>query len=193
MRLVGRALERGFRPGGGVRAKRPPLSVEWSRIQPTPDRWDEHALDYYREIVRGLLERGMTPMVTLHHFTNPLWLEERCGWECADMPKLFATYASRVVEALKEYVSLWVTINEPNVIVYSGYLSEDFPTTHKGLGPAFRVYENLVRGHAAAYAGHPRGAADSAGGDRAQLPRLHPCALVAADGPLGGGLAAPPL
>jgi beta-glucosidase len=128
------------------------LSIEWSRIQPTPDRWDEHALDYYREIIRGLLDRGMTPLVTLHHFTNPQWLEERCGWECADAPKLFAAYVSRVVEALKEYVSLWVTINEPNVIVYSGYLSSDFPTTHKGLGPAFMVYENLVRGHAAAYA-----------------------------------------
>jgi beta-glucosidase/6-phospho-beta-glucosidase/beta-galactosidase len=50
------------------------LSVEWSRIQPTPDTWDEDALERYRAMLRGLKERGMTPMVTLHHFTDPLWL-----------------------------------------------------------------------------------------------------------------------
>ena len=49
------------------------LSVEWSRIQPAPDRWDEQALDKYRDILKGLKERKMVAMVTLHHFTNPMW------------------------------------------------------------------------------------------------------------------------
>ncbi len=57
------------------------LSLEWSRIQPSPDRWDEGVLDVYREMLRGLDERGMTPMVTLHHFTDPSWVEEAGGWE----------------------------------------------------------------------------------------------------------------
>ena len=56
------------------------LSIEWSRIQPTPDRWDEDALDKYRQMVRGAKERGITPMVTLHHFTDPIWLTEMGGW-----------------------------------------------------------------------------------------------------------------
>ncbi|HEY5983361.1 MAG TPA: family 1 glycosylhydrolase, partial [Anaerolineales bacterium] len=47
------------------------LSVEWSRIQPAPDVWDEAALEQYRTMLRGLRERGLTPMVTLHHFTDP--------------------------------------------------------------------------------------------------------------------------
>src|SRR5574342_539878 len=64
---------------GGQNAHR--LSVEWSRIQPTPDTWDEDALERYRSMLRGLRERGMTPMVTLHHFTDPLWFYERNGWE----------------------------------------------------------------------------------------------------------------
>lgn len=127
------------------------MSVEWSRIQPTPDRWDEHALDRYREIIRGLVDRGMTPLITLHHFTNPIWVEDMGGWECDDTPRLFGEYVRRVVEALKDYVSLWVTINEPNVAVASGYLDESFPALHKGIGPAFHVMENLVRGHAIAY------------------------------------------
>src|SRR5690606_3818692 len=57
------------------------LSLEWSRIQPAPDRWDEAALDRYREIMRGMFERSLLPMVTLQHFTLPLWLAEPGGWE----------------------------------------------------------------------------------------------------------------
>ena len=50
--------------------------MEWARIQPAPDMWDETALERYRQMLLGPKERGMTAMVTLHHFTNPLWLAE---------------------------------------------------------------------------------------------------------------------
>ncbi len=56
------------------------LSLEWSRIQPEPDRWDDEALSKYVEIVRWMTHNNMTPMVTLHHFSEPLWLVERGGW-----------------------------------------------------------------------------------------------------------------
>lgn len=127
------------------------LSIEWSRIQPAPDRWDEHALDRYRDILRGLQQRGMTPLVTLHHFTLPQWLAERGSWEYADIPGLFATYTGRVVEALREYASLWVTINEPNVLTAYAYIQGLWPPGKKDLGAAVRAITNLVRAHAAAY------------------------------------------
>src|SRR4030042_3357525 len=57
------------------------MSVEWSRIQPAPDRWDEDALDRYVEMVRGLVELNMTPLITLHHYSDPQWFVERGGWE----------------------------------------------------------------------------------------------------------------
>ncbi len=127
------------------------MSIEWSRIQPTPDHWDEDALDHYREIIRGMLTRGLTPMVTLHHFTDPLWFYNQGGWEQENAPELFEKYVSRVVEALKEYVSLWVTINEPNVYVVSGYTGQDFPPGKGDMNAAFQVMRNLIRGHAGAY------------------------------------------
>lgn len=127
------------------------LSVEWSRIQPTPDRWDEAALDRYREMVRGLVERGMTPMVTLHHFSDPLWLVEKGGWENPEAAQYFIPFVSKVVEALREYVSLWVTINEPNVYSTAAYLFGEFPPGKKDLGAALKVMTNLVRAHAGAY------------------------------------------
>jgi beta-glucosidase len=127
------------------------LSVEWSRIQPTPDRWDESALDYYREMLRGLQERDMAAMVTLHHFTDPLWLVELGGWESPAVIERFETYVRKVVEALQEYATLWVTINEPNVYYTSGYVMGNFPPGKQDVGAAFRVVENIIRGHAAAY------------------------------------------
>ena len=127
------------------------FSIEWGRIQPEPDRWDEDALDRYRQILRGLVERGMTPMVTLHHFSEPSWVTEKGGWEDEAILAHFEKYVLKVVEALKDYVSLWVTLNEPNVYAVNGYITGDFPPGKHDLGTALRVMVNLARGHAAAY------------------------------------------
>ncbi len=134
---------------GGQNAHR--LSVEWSRIQPAPDRWDESALERYRAMLRGLHERGMTPLVTLHHFTDPLWVNERGGWETADIVPLFEQFVRKTVQALKEYCTLWCTINEPNVYAVMGYASGIFPPGKKNPKQAILVMANMVRGHAAAY------------------------------------------
>lgn len=127
------------------------FSIEWSRIQPTPDQWDESALERYRSMLRGMLDRGLMPMVTLHHFSNPIWLEEQGGWENDDTPKKFAVFVRKAVEALKEYVSYWVTINEPNVYAYLGFSTGAFPPGKKDMNAAFHVMANMVRGHALAY------------------------------------------
>ncbi len=127
------------------------FSVEWSRIQPAPDRWDEAALDHYREMARGILDRGMTPMVTLHHFTNPNWIQEQGGWENDQVTSHFQEYVEKVAEGLKEYVSLWCPVNEPNVYAFLAYLLGDFPPGKKDVKKVYQVMINLVRTQAAAY------------------------------------------
>ncbi len=129
------------------------LSVEWSRIQPTPDSWDEEALDKYRQMLRGLKQRNMTAMVTLHHYTDPLWLTDAGGWENDEVVLWFEKFVRRTVEALKEYTSLWCTINEPNGYALNGYVggTGTFPPGKQDLRLGFRVLANLARGHAAAY------------------------------------------
>ncbi|HET9590211.1 MAG TPA: family 1 glycosylhydrolase [Anaerolineales bacterium] len=143
---------------GGQNAHR--LSVEWSRIQPTPDTWDEDALERYRTMLRGLRERGLTPMVTLHHYTDPIWLWESGsglgrGWETEAVIPLFEKFVRKTVDALKEYCTLWCTINEPNGYALNGYvgggLSGKFPPGKNSLKLAMQVQANLIRGHAAAY------------------------------------------
>lgn len=127
------------------------LSVEWSRVQPAPDRWDDEALDHYRQMVRGLRERGLTPLVTLHHFVNPPWLAERGGWERVETVSLFERYVRRAAAVLGEFVDLWATINEPNVYLFQGWVGGVFPPGKRDLFLAMRVGANLLRGHAAAY------------------------------------------
>jgi len=127
------------------------LSIEWSRVQPAPDRWDDEALARYVEIARWLVDNGMTPMVTLHHFSDPLWLVELGGWENDDTPAHFARFVRRAVTALKDHVSLWTTVNEPNVYALSGWVEGLFPPGKRDLALAARVVVNLIRGHTAAY------------------------------------------
>lgn len=127
------------------------LSVEWSRIQPTPDHWDESAIDRYRDMLRGLVERNMLPLVTLHHFSTPLWLAQQGGWENDKIAEHFEKFVRKIVEALHDYTTYWMPINEPNVLAVSAYLMGDFPPGKQDMGAAFRVMENLVRAHARAY------------------------------------------
>jgi beta-glucosidase len=127
------------------------FSIEWSRIQPAPDRWDEHALDRYLEMLRGLNDRRLFPVVCLHHFTDPRWVTEMGGWENDNIPELFSAYAAKVAEALKGYVTTWITINEPNVVATMGYLTGEFPPEKRDLSAMARVATNQARAHGLAY------------------------------------------
>lgn len=127
------------------------FSVEWSRIQPAPDHWDDSALDQYREMAKGIRGMGLKPVVTLHHFTDPLWIYEMGGWENDETPRYFEKFVRKVVAALKNEVDFWVTLNEPNGLVVSAYVSGDFPPGKKDFKAAFRALKNLIRAHAAAW------------------------------------------
>ena len=127
------------------------LSIEWSRIQPTPDHWDASAIDFYREMLKGAHLLGLTPLVTLHHFTDPLWIYEAGGWEDDATIHYFAAFVRKAAAAFKDLTNLWITINEPAVYAFSGYLEGSFPPGKSNLGAAYKVMRNLLRGHAAAY------------------------------------------
>jgi beta-glucosidase len=128
------------------------LSVEWSRIEPSPGQIDAEALSAYREILHGARQRGLRPMVTLHHFTNPRWLQEQGGWTLPEVPALFERYVEATVAALGDLVDDWITINEPNVYAYAAYTVGAFPPGEKNLSRALDVIAQLVRAHARAYA-----------------------------------------
>ena len=137
------------------------LSVEWSRVEPGEDKWDTAAIDRYRQMLKVMRERGIEPMVTLHHFTTPLWLAERGGWENPAIIPLFERFATKVAESLGEFCDLWCSINEPLIYAVLGWLAGEprsemhhqltFPPGKHDMDLMLKVVENLFLGHGAAY------------------------------------------
>lgn len=91
------------------------FSVEWSRIEPRQGTVDISALDHYDRMVDGCLERGITPVVTLNHFTAPHWFARQGGLLSPDAAALFADECTRVCERIGDRVGAFITFNEPNL------------------------------------------------------------------------------
>src|SRR5260221_799411 len=127
------------------------LSIEWSRIEPEPGKWDDAALDRYREMLNALRDRGLTPIVTLHHFTNPLWIGQEQGWLWDEVPTYFERYVRHVVKALGDLCNVWCTINEPMVYATYGYSLCYWSPGMRSSKALNKVMLNMLRGHAAAY------------------------------------------
>ncbi len=127
------------------------LGVEWSRVEPEPGQFDRSALRHYREMIGLLISRGIKPMVTLHHFTDPLWLTALGAWEGPLIEDYFVRYVTQVVDALGDQVTLWCTINEPIVYAFNGFVVGLFPPGAKDLLRGFRVLRRMLLAHGRAY------------------------------------------
>ncbi|MTE19170.1 beta-glucosidase [Streptomyces sp. TRM43335] len=98
------------------------FSISWSRVQPTGrGPAVQRGLDFYRSLVDGLLEKGITPWITLYHWDLPQELEDAGGWPERATAERFAEYASLVADALGDRVERWTTLNEPWCSAYLGY------------------------------------------------------------------------
>lgn len=128
------------------------LSLEWSRIEPQPGQYSVEALRHYRDVLQTLRDRGMEPFVTIHHFTNPIWLAQAGGWEQPETAQRFASFAERMVDEYRDLVRYWLTINEPTVVAYQGYIKGEWPPGKQyDLHRVARVMRTLIRGHWQAY------------------------------------------
>jgi beta-glucosidase len=98
------------------------LSLSWPRIQPSGrGAANPKGLDYYRRVLDGLLEAGITPAVTLYHWDLPQALQDAGGWANRDIAGWFAEFAAIAGEALGDRVGKWITLNEPWVVANVGY------------------------------------------------------------------------
>jgi beta-glucosidase len=123
-------------------------SVEWARIEPAEGEFDTDELDHYRRMTDVVRARGVTPMVTLNHFTLPQWLAARGGWLAADAPELFARYADRVVTHLGDRVPWWCTLNEPGNVAIGGYLGVfGWPPGTRDMASWERSVDAMVKAH----------------------------------------------
>jgi len=103
------------------------FSIEWSRIEPEEGKFNEKEIEHYRKVLLALKERKIKVILTLHHFTNPLWLSEIGGWENSDVVFYFLRFSKRIFSEFFDFVDFWITINEPMVYASKSYLEGSWP------------------------------------------------------------------
>ena len=133
------------------------MSIEWSRIFPTPTDEaqtfedlaklaDQNAVQHYHDVFSALRARNMVPLVTIHHYTMPIWIHdgvachldfENCsnrGWVDRERAVSEITkYTEFVAREFGDEVDLWATQNEPFAVVLPGYI---LPTPERANPPS---------------------------------------------------------
>jgi beta-glucosidase len=128
------------------------FSVEWSRIEPEPGRFDQRWLDHYRRMCTTCRDYGLMPVVTLHHFTNPAWIAAAGAWEAPTTAERFERFAGVVVDALGDLIAALLTINEPNIPALLGYEEGLFPPGKRDRDARLRATETFIDAHRRAVA-----------------------------------------
>lgn len=132
----------------GVNAYR--FSIEWSRIQPSEDYWNKEVIEHYQKIINLLNENNITPMVTIHHFTHPIWFIKKYPWHKRKSIEKFTEYVERLIENI-EGVDYWITFNEPYLLILGGYIEGCIPPGYKDLNLAIKALKNILTCHSLVY------------------------------------------
>lgn len=127
------------------------ISLEWSRIEPEEGIFSEAALGQYQKMIRHLRELGIEPLVTLWHWTIPLWLRDQGGWANPETPRYFKRYVEKTASFLKDEVDFWITLNEPELYAGMSYFLGIWPPQKKNPYLYLRVIGNLIKAHKLAF------------------------------------------
>jgi beta-glucosidase len=127
------------------------LGIEWARIEPEEGKFDKKAIEHYRLILQALKNNNIKIVLTLWHWTNPIWLIRQGGWENKKVRGYFNRYAQLIIKELGDLVDFWVSLNEPLMIIGHGYLDGKFPPNKKFSLSLFKVFNNFVAVHKECY------------------------------------------
>ncbi|MEK9209301.1 MAG: glycoside hydrolase family 1 protein [Patescibacteria group bacterium] len=127
------------------------FSIEWSRIESEEGKFNEEAIEHYRQVIGALRERNIEPMVTLWHWPIPLWLRDKSGFKNRKIKFYFSRYAEKIVSEFKQEVKFWITLNEPEIYSANSYLMGKWPPQEKNLLSYLKVLMNLIWIHRRVY------------------------------------------
>ncbi|MFH1522203.1 MAG: glycoside hydrolase family 1 protein [Patescibacteria group bacterium] len=127
------------------------FGIEWARIEPKEGKWNMDEIEHYRKVLQAAKKRNLKVVLTLWHWTNPIWIAKNGGWVNKKTVNYFTRYVELIVKELGEYVSFWITLNEPMVHILNGYITGKFPPNEKDLTRAKFVFSNLIKAHNKSY------------------------------------------
>ena len=132
----------------GVNAYR--FSIEWSRIQPEKGKWNIEAIEHYQRIIDYLRQNDIESLLTLHHFTHPVWFIKGYPWHLDQSRSLYLEYIEKMASTLKG-VRYWITFNEPYVFLLGGYLDGCMPPGIQNASLFIKALKNILICHGEAY------------------------------------------
>ena len=127
------------------------LSFEWSRLELSPGRFDPGAVAHYHAVLASLKRHRLTPIVTLHHFTNPLWIADAGGWESRVTVDRFESFVRFCAREFGGEVDWWCTVNEPEVFAFRGWSEGLWPPAVRDNSRALAVIAHQLEAHGRAF------------------------------------------
>jgi beta-glucosidase len=131
-------------------------SFEWARLEPEPGRFDAKEVAYCHRLLKGIRQRGMTPLIVLHHFVSPAWVYQDegdglLGWESEQTVAAYWRYVEFVVKEFGSEIDFYITFNEPSTVLLGGYMVGQITPHRVGPMPMYRGMQNMLNAHIGAY------------------------------------------
>jgi beta-glucosidase len=127
------------------------FSIEWARVEPEPGVFDQSALDQYRHMILKMRKYGIEPILTLLHFTHPVWFHKQVPWHKPESVDAFVNFSTKVIESLGDLVNWYITINEPVVWALAAYGDAKFPPGKKDLNLMMKSLTHMLEAHVQIY------------------------------------------
>ncbi len=123
------------------------FSIEWSRVEPEEGAWNTEALKHYKDYLSELKRLEVEPVVTLFHFSLPVWFADKGGFARRANVKYFTRFTKKVIEELGQNFRYVITINEPEIYVSESYRRQSWPPNISSRRQAWWVMHNLALAH----------------------------------------------
>lgn len=127
------------------------FSIEWSKLEPAEGIFDQDGFDHYEALCQELVAQGIRPVITLHHYTDPLWFVDQGAFEKQENIRYYVRFCTEIFKQLNKYQPLWLTFNSPASYAINSYHRGTRPPGKNSMQTAMEVLANMLHAHASAY------------------------------------------
>lgn len=127
------------------------FGIEWSRIEPKEGKWDDSAIEHYRNYIKQLKAHDLEPFLNIWHWTMPTWFTDKGGFKKRANLVHWKRFVKKIANEYGNDITYVITLNEPNVYASFGYATGEWVPQEKSWISATFVVVNLIRAHKIAY------------------------------------------